>query len=331
MDKILKIILAFLWLVVIVLLATWLIQGLNNHDFRFFNIFNFGRHRNRDSITITDDVGTITVTDSDFGFVTNQYESEFPASSIKKIEAELVYERLVFEVWDGNTVKVLIESTLDKNKIPEISSSGNTLRIATRKNMKFGINLGTWNVKTYVTVSIPKSLASNSGLELDANTVSGSITMEELTARSIEADTTSGSIKVYDCFAKELDCESVSGSVTVDNGEYSDAEMKTTSGSIKLYATTTDRFKLESVSGSIKCETKAVPAKGGKANTVSGSVTLALPKNDGFTLDYSSMSGSVKNEFTGFSGKRSGKDTYKDGNPTFDVETMSGSIKVESL
>ena len=74
-----------------------------------------------------------------------------------------------------------------------------------------------------------------------------------------------------------------------------------------------------------------MPLLGGDCESISGSVKIAIPENTGFSLDYESISGSISNEFTGSTMKKSGENVYKNGSVEFDVETVSGKITITKI
>ncbi|MPN19450.1 hypothetical protein SDC9_166819 [bioreactor metagenome] len=55
-------------------------------------------------------------------------------------------------------------------------------------------------------------------------------------------------------------------------------------------------------------------------DTVSGSVEIILPENNGFTLSYDTVSGSTNNDFA------MKNNQYKGGDIAIDVNTVSGSL-----
>ena len=63
--------------------------------------------------------------------------------------------------------------------------------------------------------------------------------------------------------------------------------------------------------------------------TVSGSISIAMPEHPGFSHNYRSVSGSIKNDFTGFSGSDKGVIVYKTGQVFIETKSVSGSIKIE--
>ncbi len=145
---------------------------------------------------------------------------------------------------------------------------------------------------------------------INADVVSGSLSIENITAEDCDIEAVSGSVKIANCNFKTVDTEAVSGSVKMD-GNF-------------------EKISVNAVSGSIKVSSNTQLKEKSSFETVSGSVTLCLPKDSEYTLDYSSMSGSFKDDISGNKGNKSGTIQKGSGKPKISISTMSGSIKIES-
>ena len=156
-------------------------------------------------------------------------------------------------------------------------------------------------------------------------TVSASVVVDYLDVNHLEVVTISGDMDLTDLYAVELDlgttsgdlwgtvvsddlkAGSISGDITLNtSGTMETASLKTTSGYIQLYV-----------------EDNAAQSIG--ASAVSGDITLGLPYDIGFTLDYSTVSGSLNSN--GFDmAQRDGKYVYNGGGCEIEVETVSGNL-----
>lgn len=252
--------------------------------------------------------------------------TSFDASRVEEIETSLVSESVYIEVYSGTDIEVSIVSNLPESTRPRAFLDGSTLKIERKGNfnpLNFGI------IRSSVTIKVPKSMISSwSNLELDIDTVSGSVSIDDMIAEKIDVNTTSGSIKINNTSTKEVNTESISGSTRLENCVTDKLDGNVTSGSFHFEGTCTDA-EVGSVSGSVHFDTDKMLKNSSEFGSVSGSVKILLPQNDGFVLDYQSVSGRINNEFTGFSGKRDGKDRYGNGGITINAETVSGSISVE--
>ena len=141
--------------------------------------------------------------------------------------------------------------------------------------------------------------------------------------------TTSGSVRLGAASAEAV-LQTVSGSIKVYQGGDS-LTAETTSGSVKVYEPF-DLLDIKTTSGSIK----AVAAGGTtdvRMESVSGSVKLKLDGVSGYTMDYSTDSGSVKNEYPAMEYNygayhKHGTAVWSDGSLSIWAETTSGSIKL---
>ena len=122
----------------------------------------------------------------------------------------------------------------------------------------------------------------------------------------------------------------VSGRISTQDSRFDKISGETVSGRCEIISVINNEFDVSTVSGSIKIDTSVMPKFGGSCDSVSGSVKVYIPKNDGFKLCYETMSGSITNDFTSTKLKKSGENVYKNGGTTFDVETVSGSVLISS-
>ena len=231
----------------------------------------------------------------------------------------------------------------DQEKL-QLSSSGGTLKI--KWNQEF-ISFGLFhNMSKDLTVEVPKELADQleklscantsgtirvSGFtaeELSVSSISGDLELSALSAEQAEFTTTSGSIQADSVHAlDELNVSTTSGSVNVSGAEAKRADLSTVSGSVN-YEGSAEEFSAGSVSASVDAELSACP-ESADLESVSGSLELTIPENDGFEAEYSSISGGFSSDFpvTGDTGK-SGRVLYGKGKAKFEFSTTSGDMRV---
>ena len=291
-------IIAGIWIVIALFLCGILVTEMRGNNWGW-NIFSIGNWFD----------GSFSPTN------TETIETSYSEDSIKDIEVELVSSSLKVMVGSVSKVTVKITTNLPEERRPVAKLDGNTLSVKTPKNVINNFNFGQY--KTNVEITVPSSFNKSSrasSRDIKLSTVSGSITVKEITADSFDVEAVSGSIKLLDIVAESVDTDTVSGSTTLE-------------GKVR-------KFDLDTTSGSIHIKTSDMINSKSSANTVSGSVDITLPENSGFTLDYSSVSGTTHNEFTGFKSDRktkSGNDVYKNGNVKITVGTVSGGINVKKL
>ena len=293
-------IIAAIWILIALALCGVLINGLSDSDMNW-NFFNIRKIGNFFDVTSISPVDTETI------------ETSYSVDSVKDVKVDLVSAS--FSMSEGSVDKVVVKiiTNVPESRRTSAKLNGSTLEIKTPKLI--GNNNWFESFRTSVEIIVPSSFNKSgnaSSRSIDIDSVSGSISIEDIKAGSFDIDVVSGSIKLSDVESKSVSCDSVSGSIFMD-GAF---------GAIDV----------ESVSGSINVKTSKVPESKSSFETVSGSILLSMPDNDGFTLDYTSVSGSTENEFTGFHSdrkSRSGKDTYKNGGVKISSETISGSIRIK--
>ena len=159
----------------------------------------------------------------------------------------------------------------------------------------------------YITVNTASADIEIDNIDTDilsVNSFSGGLTANALNTENISIETVSGDIKLNKTSANEIQAHSVSGRVNIDG----DAE----------------HIMLDSVSGNLNFSTDSLDTNSISINTVSGSATISLPEDCGFTLDNSSVSGELTSGFNG----RTEDDCYiyGDGYTEIEFDSVSGSI-----
>lgn len=221
-------------------------------------------------------------------------ENVFSGTDIRRVKLELRSLPMVFVASADGSLHV---DFLDgAENFCKIRSGGGSVSVEQRQKPRV--------VSGKVRVSLPASWKG----DLDLECVSGSVNMDGISAESVSLEAVSGTVTISACTVNRLDLETVSGSLSADGGF--------------------GRVSSETVSGSIKVDFRDAPAGKCKFESVSGSVTLGLPHGTGYTLDYSSMSGSFSDEITGTNGSRKVSSRNGDGGIPIIVSTMSGSVRV---
>lgn len=197
--------------------------------------------------------------------------------------------------------------------------------------------------KTIYKVVVPR------GTRLIAESVSGPITIKG-TGGEVDAESVSGTIEVED--ARSLSFESVSGGVRAKNvrggasGESvsghviledvtGDVEAESVSGPIRLSGITAKFVRAGTVSGPIQFSGSVDPAGKYEFESHSGTIRLALPANTGARLSLETFSGSFQSDFPvtlggndGPGSGRSGEARIGRGNARIEAQTFSGSILI---
>lgn len=223
-------------------------------------------------------------------------------NGVKTVKVDVLTCAVRVNTHGESDVKVEIRKTgfglSDKNR-PSVKQTADELIITQPKLMMSAMTSG-----YIVYISVPET----SRLDYELNTASGSL---RLNAPSENASVTSasGSIKI-NAPAVNASARSVSGSVEIDAGESArSVSAESASGAVRI-----------SVGG------KAATVR---AATVSGAIRLEIPESSGYTMDYSTVSGSVKDAMRGASYKKSGVATQGGGEIKISANSVSGSIRID--
>lgn len=227
------------------------------------------------------------------------------AGGVKNISVEWVSGNVDIVPYNGSdiTFTETCGSPIDEDEKLVYEVKGDTLVIKYRKNDPVFTFGRVFDSKS-LTLKVPESLAKKLG-KLRVNAVSAEISSNGLAAESAVIETVSGDIRLDGYEAGEMKFTTVSGRVEAE-GKFNEVESESVSGSVKIY---------DSV-----CPEKV------KIQTISGNAELNIPENDGFRVEYDKVSGSFECDFPITTSKNSG--TYKEGGASFEMETVSGSLKI---
>ena len=129
---------------------------------------------------------------------------------------------------------------------------------------------------------------------------------------------------------------SVSGDVDI-TGAQGDVEASSVSGDVRLEKLRASAVRAHSVSGNIEVEVDALTGNGDFTfRTVSGDVTLALPKDFSADLSMSTVSGDINSDFpltlgNGRMSRRRTEARIGSGGRRLEVGTVSGDLKLRSI
>lgn len=245
--------------------------------------------------------------DTESGAQTVVLDQTYSAASITGVSITLVSESLDIVTHAMPEFRVVIKSNLTNDDYyPVVTIMNQTFKILDQtRNIPMGKNYD-----CSVTVYVPETFtASNIEKGWSIETVSGYIDAQRLMGKIINLDSVSGYITVSSCTTDSLDLHTVSGSISI-------------SGEVQ-------RFEMNSTSGSITVSLSKMFTSNSSIQTVSGSIDVFLPENDGFIHSFDTVSGSVKNNFTGTQmSSGSGTATYKTAAVSLSTNSTSGSVKV---
>lgn len=130
----------------------------------------------------------------------------------------------------------------------------------------------------------------------------------------------------------DLEIETVSSDVYVDYHSFDEISIESVSGIVDLNINNAGSLSLETVSGNIDLSVfnYISPCE---IESVSGNITVFLPTDTDFSLEYDTVSGKLQNSFA--SQYSNGKIIYTAGtseySSSFEIETVSGNVEIAPL
>ena len=175
--------------------------------------------------------------------------------------------------------------------------------------------------------------------DLAINSISGTVRIAN-GGRIASAKSVSGAVEISDTQLEgALEAQSISGDVSLRRVTARRASLGTVSGSVKVQDLQCDRVEAHSISGTV--EYGGALSKGGRyeLSSHSGDVRVALAGDTGFELEAKSFSGSVNSDLrltlqeSGGDNRRGPRRTairgvFGDGSAVLDVTTFSGSVVI---
>ena len=257
---------------------------------------------------------------------------------LKKLEIDWISGSVAVELTDGDLVVIreVSNKTISAKNALRYGLNENTLRVQACKK-----NYGGKLPRKDLTISLPRSLAAGMkecefntvsasvsaddlGLdELEINTVSGRVNLEHLVADEASVNSVSGKVDMYMCGFESLRLDSVSGEAQF-SGEAHKIKGSSVSGKFDFTLKVCREIKISTMSGDITLALAGTPREV-QIDTTSGTTRLTLPKDASCTIDIDSMSGKLYLNDETVSGKHL---SLGDGTADYDFDTMSGSVYV---
>ena len=273
----------------------------------------------------------------EYGYEYENGTTSSPGSTLKKLDIEWAAGTVFVQSWNEDEIKIqeFSRSELNTRDMMVVEDTGDELTIRYRSGMVLGSVKG----DKWLTVMVPDRIVE----ELEITTVSANVQLIGLEQGGVEVFTTSGDIDLTGCYLQGAGLATISGTVSLTglhaekldisttsgyvSGEAYcvDVEMETISGDVNLFTgDNTEQVDVSTTSGDVWCSVINTAVRSIEVSATSGDVSLSLPWDVGFTLDYSTISGSLD---TGFDTVRQdGKVVYDGGGYEIDVETVSGDL-----
>lgn len=273
-----------------------------------------------------------------YGYDSGEYS--FSYDEVSSVDVQWASGTVYVQSWSGDSVQIheYANSELSERTRMDCQSDSGKLTVRYRS----GTGLGSVKGSKWLTVLVPDGMLE----ELDIQTTSAEVRIYGLELSGLDVSTTSGRISASECYTKTANLTTTSGDMdlstlhaealslgttsgylygTVVSGEI---EASSISGDISLYSE--DDMKsaqLSSVSGDIYLSLEDSAAQSIGANSTSGDISLSVPYDLGFTMSYSTVSGSVNNSLSDML-QQNGKYVRNGGGCEIEVETVSGDLSI---
>uniref|UniRef100_UPI00344B5E7C DUF4097 family beta strand repeat-containing protein n=1 Tax=Carnobacterium sp. TaxID=48221 RepID=UPI00344B5E7C len=232
----------------------------------------------------------------------NLLEANFAGENIKiddftDIDIDVMSANIFLVYGDDYSLKYNIH---DREKIKTLDVSNGVLRFSTTFKLDMNVDYGDW----YVQVTIPKGTEMG---DLNLNTVSGDIAIEDSILKNAQLNSTSGEISIINSKIDTAEIKSVSNKISIEDSEILKIKAENKSDDIILAGTFHD-IDLYSVSGNLII--KGTPSNQSKIETVSGNIDLFLT------------------EYVGVSAKSYGKIEYNNNDQGYKFNNSQGSDNI---
>ncbi len=234
----------------------------------------------------------------------NEGDATIPADNINNIYIEWTKGEVNVETHDKNTIEISETGNIYNDNKLLYTVKNNDLHIIFHKRINYYFGFRNFNDKT-LTVKIPKD---KNLILLDLETVSPTINIKDINTDTLDVETVSGRINIVNTNANYCDVETVSSKIDI-NGAFNEIDSKSVSGKTIIHSTI--------------CPNSI------NTNSVSGSITINIPENEGFTADFETISGKFTSQFEGTTNKN--QQIYKNGKSEIDAETVSGSFTINKI
>ncbi len=276
----------------------------------------------------------------DEGFEYPGFSGEYPASDYNRLDIQWASGVVYVQSCSGDAIRIeeYGQSDLSNRTQLECQEGDGALTIRYRA----GTGLGNVKGGKWLTVLVPDGLLEEltvattsaavclNGLEMgkvQVSTTSGDIIPSYCFARRAELSSVSADIHLSGLYAEELNISSVSGDISGDMYQTLRASVSTTSSDIFLStADSIENLALHTVSGDIYAYVENTSAKQIDVGSTSGDVSLSLPYDLGFSLDFSTVSGSRDISYDMV--LQDGRELYNGGGCEIKVETISGGLSI---
>ena len=236
----------------------------------------------------------------------HDYASSAQRTSGKIDELSIDWASGSITIRPGDTDEILYEETGDFDSANAMVAkvSGSKLTIQYCKDgsfLKGGFSFG-GSLHKDLTITVPRDWVCR---ELEIDVASADLDIRELTIHEFDFDGASGRCTLTNCAVGEMSLDTASGDVT--------------------FSGTLDTLDCDSASAKLQLELRNTP-RSIDMDTASGSLTLVLPEDCGFTVSLDALSGRFSSDFA--TTTQNGRHIYGDGSCKINVSSMSGGVTI---
>lgn len=273
------------------------------------------------------------------------YQWDPAETKVDALDIRWVNGPIELKVSSSNVIRITERThrELEEREKLTLTSSGGKLKIKWNGEL---VSIGTLiNYSKSLTVEVPKELAegleelscsnesgdivagSFTADEVNISSASGGLELSSLLAKELRLTTNSGNIKATGIKAEEdMEISTTSGLVSLDEALADAMDISTTSGKVEL-AGKAQKINISSVSAAVDARLSQCPQEA-DMEAVSGKLSLAIPDNDGFRAEYSTVSGTFSTDFRVAESFRDGLAEYGSGKARLNFSTTSGGIEI---
>lgn len=289
-----------LFSLVILVLASILVGGIALREYGFGWAFRLHQAVEEETPTLADSAGHHLEADNHDSHLSAQHVSE------KIDEISIDWASGTITIRPGDTDEILYEETGDFDSayamVAKVSGSKLTIQYCKDGSfLKGGFSFG-GSLHKDLTITVPKDWVCR---ELEINVASADLDIRELTIQEFDFDGASGKCTLTDCAVGELSLDTASGDVT--------------------FSGTLDTLDCDSASAKLQLELRNAP-RSIDVDTASGSLTMTLPADCGFTVSLDALSGRFSSEYA--TTTQNGHHIYGDGSCKINVNSMSGDVTI---
>lgn len=236
----------------------------------------------------------------------HDYASSTQRTSGKIDELSIDWASGSITIRPGDTDEILYEETGDFDSANAMVAkvSGSKLTIQYCKDgsfLKGGFSFG-GSLHKDLTITVPRDWVCR---ELEIDVASADLDIRDLTIQEFDFDGASGRCTLTDCAVGEMSLDTASGDIT--------------------FSGTLDALDCDSASAKLQLELRNAP-RSIDMDTASGSLTMVLPEDCGFTVSLDALSGRFSSDFA--TTTQNGHHIYGDGSCKINVSSMSGGVTI---